>query len=102
MPLLPSKASDSDNRIAEDSSVGTATAAAESRRLGGKAEYVFSDLTPGPYGRWTHHVSKAYGRFRQQAGVSERGEDFHALRHTFTETLEGKGVPLSTIQLEYP
>ena len=62
-------------------------------------EYVFSDLTPGPYGRRTHHVSKAYGRFRKQAGVSERGEDFHALRHTFTATLEGKGVPLSTIQL---
>ena len=69
------------------------------RRLCGKAEYVFSDLTPGPYGRRTHHVSKAYGRFRKQAGVSERGEDFHALRHTFTATLEGKGVPLSTIQL---
>jgi integrase len=69
------------------------------RRVQGKAEYLFHDLSPGPYGRRTHHVSKAYGRFRKQVGVTERGADFHALRHTFTSMLEGAGVPLSTIQL---
>jgi integrase len=31
--------------------------------------------------------------------VSERGADFHALRHTFASMMEGAGVPLSTIQL---
>jgi integrase len=69
------------------------------RRLQGKGAYLFDDLTPGPYGRRTHHVSKVYGRFRKQVGVSERGADFHALRHTFTSAMEGAGVPLSTIQL---
>jgi integrase len=54
------------------------------RRVQGKADYLFHDLSPGPYRRRTHHVSKAYGRFRKQVGVTERGADFHALRHTFT------------------
>jgi integrase len=69
------------------------------RRLRGKGEHLFGELTPGPYGRRTHHVSKAYGRFRKQVGVGERGADFHALRHTFTSVMEGAGVALSTIQL---
>jgi integrase len=63
------------------------------------AELAARDLSPGPYGRRTHHVRKAYGRFRKQVGVTERGADFHALRHTFTSMMEGAGVPLSTIQL---
>ena len=69
------------------------------RRARGKGAYLFDELKPGPYGRRTHHASKAYGRFRKQVGVGERGADFHALRHTFTGTMEGAGVPLSTIQL---
>jgi integrase len=31
--------------------------------------------------------------------VKERGQDFHALRHTFTNMMEGAGVPVPTIQL---
>jgi integrase len=69
------------------------------RRLQGNGAYLFSDLTPGPYGRRTHYVSKAYGSFRKQVGVSESRADFHALRHTFMSAMEGAGVPLSTIQL---
>lgn len=60
-------------------------------------EYLFGD--PGAYGRRSHHVSKAYGRYRKQVGVSARGQDFHALRGTFTGMMEGAGVPVSTIQL---
>jgi hypothetical protein len=32
-------------------------------------------------------------------GVGERGQDFHALRHTFTGMMEGAGVAVPTIQL---
>jgi integrase len=71
----------------------------ERRRGKRMSEYLFGDLTPGAYGRRSHHVSKAYGRYRRQVGVSARGQDFHALRHTFTDMMEGAGVPVSTIQL---
>jgi integrase len=32
-------------------------------------------------------------------GVGERGQDFHTLRHTFTDMMEGARVPIHTIQL---
>jgi integrase len=69
------------------------------RRVRGKSEYIFGEITPGAYGRRSHHVSKAYGRYRKLVGVSERGQDFHALRHTFTDMMEGAGVPVPIIQL---
>ena len=53
----------------------------------------------GDYGRRSHHVSKAYGRYRKLVGVGERGQDFHALRHTFTDMMEGAGVAITIIQL---
>jgi integrase len=71
----------------------------ERRRGETTSEYLFGDLTPGAYGRRSHHVSKAYGRYRKQVGVSVRGQDFHGLRHTFASMMEGAGVPLPTIQL---
>jgi integrase len=71
----------------------------ERRHSEGASEHLFADLTPGAYGRRSHHVSKAYGRYRKQVGVSGRGKDFHALRHTFTDMMEGAGVPVPTIQL---
>jgi integrase len=46
-----------------------------------------------------HHVSKAYQHYRKLVGVAERGQDFHALRHTFTDMMEGAGVPVPIIQL---
>ena len=58
-----------------------------------------SCFSPGAYGRRSHHVSKAYGRYRKLVGVNERGQDFHALRHTFTTMMEGAGIALPTIQL---
>jgi integrase len=69
------------------------------RRSRGKGEFLFQEITPGAYGRRSHHVSKAYGRYRRQVGVAGRGEDFQALRRVFTEMMEGVGVPVSTIQL---
>jgi integrase len=64
-----------------------------------KGEYLFGEITPGAYGRRSHHVSKAYGRYRKLVGVAERGQDFHALRHTFTDMMEGAGVSVPIIQL---
>jgi integrase len=69
------------------------------RRWRGQGDYLFQEITPGAYGRRSHHVSKAYGRYRKLVGVKERGQDFHALRHTFTNMMEGAGVPVPTIQL---
>jgi integrase len=69
------------------------------RRRRGKGEHLFDEITPGAYGRRSHHVSKAYRRYRKLVGVCERGQDFHALRHTFTAMMEGAGVPIPTIQL---
>jgi integrase len=69
------------------------------RRRRSKGEYFFGEITPGAYGRRSHHVSKAYRRYREMIGVGERGYDLHALRKTFTEMMEGAGVPVHTIQL---
>lgn len=46
-----------------------------------------------------HHVSKAFGRFRNHAGVTAKGQVFHALRNTFMGYMEGLGVPESTTKL---
>lgn len=70
------------------------------RRLKDNDEYLFKGLTPGgPDKKRAWYVSKAYGRFRAQVGVKERWQDFHALRHTFTDMMEGQEVPESTVKL---
>lgn len=71
------------------------------RRLQGPAlEYLFEGLVPGgPDRKRSWNVSKAYGRFRKDVGVKERFEDFHALRKTFTDLMEGLEVPESTVKL---
>jgi integrase len=70
------------------------------RRLKGKGEFLFEGLeTGGPDEKRSWYVSKAYGRFREQVGVSDKGDDFHALRNTFIECMEGHGVPESTVKL---
>ena len=45
------------------------------------------------------YVSKAFGRYRRQLGLTQPLEDFHALRNTFIETMEGAEVPESTVKL---
>jgi len=70
------------------------------RRLADKDQYLFAGLIPGgPDRKRSWNVSKAYGRFRKHAGVSERGQDFHALRTTFMSRMEGLGIPESTTKL---
>ena len=69
------------------------------RQRRGNGEHLFGEIAPGAYGRRSHHVSKAYRRYREMVGVGERGQDFHALRSTFTGVMEGAGVPVHTIQL---
>jgi integrase len=72
------------------------------RRLKGKGEWLFDGLIPGgPDDKRSWNVSKAYGRFRKQkdVGVSGKFEDFHALRNTFMECLEGLEVAESTTKL---
>jgi integrase len=62
--------------------------------------YLFSGIKPGgPDNKRSWYVSKAYRRFRDEAGVSGRGEDFHALRHTFIEMMEGAEAAESTVKL---
>jgi integrase len=53
----------------------------------------------GPDNKRSWYVSKAYRRFRDEAGVSGRGEDFHALRHAFIEMMEGAEAAESTVKL---
>ncbi|MGO3928791.1 tyrosine-type recombinase/integrase [Rhodopseudomonas pseudopalustris] len=72
------------------------------RRLKGDDEYLFPGLVPGgPDKKRSWNVSKAYGRFRRQedVGVAARFDDFHALRKTFVEMMEGLEVPESTVKL---
>jgi integrase len=72
------------------------------RRLKGDDLYVFTGLQAGgPDEKRAWYVTKAYGRFRKQEGVGVSGpwEDFHALRHTFTDMMEGLEIPESTVQL---
>jgi integrase len=69
-------------------------------RLSGTGTWLFEGLEPGgPDLKRSWYVSKAYGRFRAQVGVGEQGQDFHALRNTFIEHMEGLGVPESTVKL---
>ncbi|ABD05636.1 Phage integrase [Rhodopseudomonas palustris HaA2] len=71
------------------------------RRLKGPGkEYLFDGLVPGgPDRKRSWNASKAYGRFRKDVGVAARYEDFHALRKTFADLMEGLEVPERTVQL---
>ncbi|MHC2514142.1 site-specific integrase [Bradyrhizobium diazoefficiens] len=72
------------------------------RRLKGEDEWLFEGLTPGgPDEKRSWYVSKAFGRFRAQDDVKVDGrlEDFHALRNTFIELMEGLEVAESTVKL---
>jgi integrase len=70
------------------------------RRLKGEGEFLFDGLEPGgPDGKRSWYVSKAYGRFRRQIGVDAPFEDFHSLRNTFIECMEGLEVAESTTKL---
>jgi integrase len=68
--------------------------------MGIKTAYLFNDLTAGgPDEKRMWYVSKAFRRYREKVGVAERWKDFHALRNTFTEAMEGAEVLESTVKL---
>lgn len=72
------------------------------RRLKGADEFLFEGLTPGgPDAKRSWYVSKAYGRYRASKGVDVTGpgRDFHALRNTYIEYMEGHEVAESTVKL---
>jgi integrase len=70
------------------------------KRLKDKARYLFEGLTSGgPDKKRMWYVSKAWARYRKTVGVGERWKDFHALRNTFTEVMEGADIPESTVKL---
>ena len=41
-------------------------------------------------------MSIRFGEFRKRIGLGEKGQDFHALRCTFTDIMEAEGVTVST------
>lgn len=43
-------------------------------------------------------VSKWFGRYRERAGVEERGCDFHSFRHTVATNLGNAGVPIPILE----
>ena len=60
--------------------------------------YLISNLIPGGVDQKRgHYVSKAYGRFRRNAGVGGATQKFHALRNTFIAMMEGNEVAESTV-----
>lgn len=70
------------------------------RRMASDDEFLFPGLEPGgPDKKRSWYVSKAYGRFRKKVGVGARWQDFHALRSTFIDMMEGNEVPKDTVKL---
>lgn len=62
--------------------------------------FFFPGLTPGgPDKKRSWYVSKAFGRYAGQCGFNDPALVFHSLRHSFTEMMEGVGVPGPTVKL---
>jgi integrase len=62
--------------------------------------FLFEGLVPGgPDKKRSWNVSKAFGHYTKKLDLGEQRQVFHALRNTFTETMEEAGVPESTVQL---
>ena len=70
------------------------------RRKDAGTPYLFDNLEAGgPDGKRSWYVSKAFRRYRERVGIAGRLCDFHALRVTFCEVMEGAEVPESTVAL---
>jgi integrase len=70
------------------------------RRLGEGGPFLINGLKPGgPDEKRSWYVSKVFGRFRAQVGIAGALQDFHALRNTFIEAMEGAEVPEPTVKL---
>jgi len=70
------------------------------RRLRGAKSFLFDGLVPGgPDKKRSWNVSKAFGHYTRKLDLGDDRQDFHALRKTFIEVMEGAEVPESTIKL---
>jgi integrase len=70
------------------------------KRRKSEGAFLFDNLEPGgPDKKRSWYVSKAFRRYREKAGLSGALRDFHALRVTFIESMEGAEVPESTVKL---
>jgi len=70
------------------------------RRKDAGTPYLFDDLEAGgPDKKRSWYVSKAFRRYRERVGIVGRLRDFHALRVTFCEVMEGAEVPETTVAL---
>lgn len=70
------------------------------RRKDAGTPYLFDNLeVGGPDGKRSWYVSKAFRRYRERVGIVGRLRDFHALRVTFCEVMEGAEVPETTVAL---
>jgi integrase len=70
------------------------------RRKRDATTYLFDALEPGgPDHKRSWYVSKAFRRYREKVHIAGRLRDFHALRTTFIEVMEGAEVPEPTTKL---
>jgi integrase len=70
------------------------------RRLKDDGEYLFANLDPGgPDNKRSWNVGKMFRYHKGKAGLTEKGQDFHAFRNTFIAVMEGLEVPESTVKL---
>ncbi|WP_324287977.1 DUF6538 domain-containing protein [Brevundimonas sp. SL130] len=63
----------------------------EARRKAGD-EVLFPQLRPGPGGNHSHDLSKWFGRFRSDLGLSAPATPFHAFRHGFRDACREAGL----------
>ncbi len=61
-----------------------------------RGQRLFPDLTLGN-GRYGHHFSKWFGRYRQKCGVVEEGLTFHSFRHNVATQLKYKNVDVTKV-----
>lgn len=57
------------------------------------AVLAFPSLSPGPDGKASHYLSKWFGEFRQDAGVSDPATPFHSFRHGFRDACRDAAIP---------
>ena len=61
---------------------------------------VFPDLRPGESdNRLGHDFTKWWSRYRMDVGLYEKGQDYHAFRHTVITALFAAGVPQQYVEL---
>ena len=57
---------------------------------------LFSDLKPGPGGKYSHSLSKWFGDYLDQIGLSDRSLVFHSFRHGFRDACRDADIAEET------